>query len=129
MKPFSRSLHPSSVAGSQVTASTLPPLILIISMRKIKAEPPGILGGLPLSPYARSDGMYISHLSPSTISCMASVHPLITWLGANVAGAPRSYDESNLGPSVPHSDTHRETRRSGDPCPHQPSGLCTGVRS
>ena len=28
--------------------------------------------------YANSDGMVISHLSPSTISCIASVQPLIT---------------------------------------------------
>ena len=43
-------------------------------------------GGEPLAPYAKSLGMYISHLSPSTISCMASVQPLMTWLGAKEVG-------------------------------------------
>merc|ERR1719393_869743 len=82
-------------------AGTVAPLILMISMVKTSTEPPPILGGLPLSPYPSSDGMYISHLSPSTMSCIASVQPLITWFGANVVGEPRLYDESN---SV-HSDS------------------------
>ena len=33
------------------------PLILRISMVKIRQSPPPILGGRPRSPYARSDGM------------------------------------------------------------------------
>ena len=44
--------------------------------------------------------MVNSHLSPSRMSCMASVQPLITWLGANVVGWPREYDESNSLPSM-----------------------------
>ena len=72
----------------------------MISIVKTSTSPPPIFGGLPLSPYPSSDGIYISHLSPSTISCMASVQPLMTWLGANVVGLPRSYDESNTVPSV-----------------------------
>ena len=47
---------------------------------------------------AHLGGIYSSHLSPSTIICMASVHPRITWLGANLAGWPRSYELSNLSP-------------------------------
>ena len=43
--------------------------------------------------------MYISHLSPCTMSCIASVQPLITWFGANVVGWPRLYEESNSVPS------------------------------
>lgn len=39
-------------------------------------------------PYASSDGMKSSHLSPSFMSCMASVQPLMTWFGAKVAGRP-----------------------------------------
>ena len=42
--------------------------------------------GEPLPPYPSSAGTYSSHLSPSFISCIASVQPLITWLGANVVG-------------------------------------------
>eukprot|EP00964_Phaeocystis_antarctica_P064552 scaffold38839_cov64-Phaeocystis_antarctica.AAC.5 len=59
----------------------------------------GILGGLPLAPYASPNGMYISHLSPCTMSCIASVQPEITWLGANVLGVPRLYELSNSVPS------------------------------
>lgn len=40
------------------------------------------------------------HLSPSRMSCMASVQPRITWLGANVVGEPRAIDESNTVPSM-----------------------------
>merc|ERR1719198_1471826 len=79
-------------------AGVVPPLILMISIWNTSTSPPLILGGLPLSPYPSSDGMYISHLSPSTMSCIASVQPLITWFGANVVGEPRAYDESNSGP-------------------------------
>ena len=42
--------------------------------------------------------VYISHLSPSTMSCIASVHPLITWLGANDVGEPRAYELSKVSP-------------------------------
>ena len=44
--------------------------------------------------------MYSSSLSPSTISCIASVQPLMTWLGRNVLGAPRLYELSNSVPSM-----------------------------
>ena len=37
-------------------------------------------------------------MSPSTISCIASVHALITWLGAKEVGEPRAYDESKVSP-------------------------------
>ena len=60
-----------------------------IPTTKIRASPPLIFGGEPRSPYPKSEGIYISHLSPSTMSCIASVQPLITWLGANAVGAPR----------------------------------------
>ena len=33
---------------------------------------------------AHLGGIYSSHLSPSTIICIASVQPRITWLGANL---------------------------------------------
>ena len=48
---------------------------------------------------------YSSHLSPSTINCIASVHPAMTPLGAKFAGEPRSKDESNFFPlgSLDHS--------------------------
>mmetsp|Transcript_59871 Transcript_59871/g.133433 ORF Transcript_59871/g.133433 Transcript_59871/m.133433 type:complete len:240 (-) Transcript_59871:253-972(-) len=64
--------------GNTICLATLSPLILMISMMKISVAPPGILGGFPLGPYAISMGMYISHLSPTTMSCMASVQPLMT---------------------------------------------------
>ena len=38
----------------------------------------------------RVSSPYISHLSPSTMSCMASVQPAMTWFGAKVVGDPRS---------------------------------------
>ena len=38
-------------------------------------------------------------LSPTTMSCIASVQPLMTWFGAKVLGRPREYDESNSEPS------------------------------
>jgi hypothetical protein len=58
-------------------------------MMKMRHALAGILGGLPLAPYASCHGMVISHLSPTTISCIASVQPLMTWFGAKVDGAPR----------------------------------------
>ena len=42
--------------------------------------------------------MYSSHLSPSTISCIASVQPLMTCVGAKEFGEPRAYDESIVSP-------------------------------
>merc|ERR1719191_1732111 len=72
---------PGDLASS---LSFLPPLIFMSSIWKTRAALPGILPPAPRSPYASSDGMYISHLSPSTISCMASVQPLITCFGAKV---------------------------------------------
>merc|ERR1719163_2430569 len=94
----SLSLQPSLVSGSQRAAGFLPPWISRISIVNTSTSPPPILGGEPLSPYPSSEGMYISHLSPSTMSCMASVQPLMTWFGAKDVGEPRSYDESNLSP-------------------------------
>eukprot|EP00966_Prymnesium_polylepis_P037447 869368-Prymnesium_polylepis.1 len=38
---------------------------------------------------ASSEGMNSCHLSPCRISCIASVQPAMTWLGAKVAGWPR----------------------------------------
>lgn len=46
------------------------------------------------------DPSYIFHLSPSTMYCIASVQPLMTWFGANVVGLPRLYEESNSVPVV-----------------------------
>ena len=57
-----------------------------------------ICGPIDLSPYASSEGITNSHLSPSDINCMASVQPLITWFGANFVGSPRLYEESNSSP-------------------------------
>lgn len=37
-------------------------------------------------PYARSAGRYNSHFEPSDISCIASVQPRTTWLGAKEVG-------------------------------------------
>ena len=34
--------------------------------------------------------VHTCHLSPSHISCSASVQPLITWFGAKEVGEPRS---------------------------------------
>jgi len=86
-------------SGKVICLGVVSPLILQISMMKISVAAGGILGGRPLGPYASSIGMYISHLSPTTMSCIASVQPLITWFGANVVGAPREYEESNSLPS------------------------------
>ena len=69
------------------------------SSSNTSALPPGILGGEPRAPYASSDGIVSSHLSPSRMSCIASVHPLMTWFGANVAGRPRRTLESKTLPS------------------------------
>ena len=76
------------------------PLTLINSNVKINTSPPLMNWPRSLSPYPSSEGMYNSHLSPSFINCMASVHPLMTWLGANVLGLPRLMDESNSVPSM-----------------------------
>merc|ERR1719263_2305624 len=92
------SLQPFWVSMSHLLAGFVFPLIFTISIRKINTSPPLILPPCPPSPYPSSDGMYISHLSPSTMSCIASVQPLMTWFGAKVVGSPRLYDESNLGP-------------------------------
>merc|ERR1719321_866873 len=94
MYSFSLSEQPSKDVTSHRLAGFLPPLILRISMVKTSTSPPPIFGGDPRSPYPSSDGMYISHLSPSTINCIASVQPPITWLGAKVVGEPRLYPES-----------------------------------
>jgi len=59
-----------------------------------------ICGPIDLSPYASSEGITNSHLSPSDINCMASVQPLITWFGANFVGSPRLYEESNSSPCL-----------------------------
>ena len=37
-------------------------------------------------------------LSPSTMSCIASVQPPMTWFGANDVGSLRAYDESKVLP-------------------------------
>merc|ERR1712039_140220 len=78
----------------------LPPLIFSNLITKTRVAPPGICPPAPRSPYALSDGMYISHMSPSTICCIASVHPLITWFGANAVVEPRSNELSNCLPSI-----------------------------
>ena len=72
-----------------------------ISMVNTSASP-GLMDplGEPLPPYPSSAGTYSSHLSPSFISCIASVQPLITCRGANVDGFPRRYEESNSVPSM-----------------------------
>merc|ERR1719197_1442114 len=95
------SLQPFLVPISHLSAGFLLPLIFTISIRKTSTSPPLILPPWPPSPYPSSEGMYISHLSPSTINCMASVQPLITWFGAKVVVLPRLYDESNSA----HSDS------------------------
>ena len=59
-----------------------------------------ICGPIDLSPYASSEGITNSHLSPSDINCMASVQPLITWFGANFVGSLRLYEESNSSPCL-----------------------------
>eukprot|EP00982_Pelagococcus_subviridis_P004480 29196-Pelagococcus_subviridis.AAC.3 len=61
---------------------------------------PGLMNRpLPRPPYPSSAGRYIRHLSPSRIIRIASVHPLMTCIGAKVSGFPRLYDESNSVPS------------------------------
>mmetsp|Transcript_173 Transcript_173/g.593 ORF Transcript_173/g.593 Transcript_173/m.593 type:complete len:208 (-) Transcript_173:449-1072(-) len=91
---------PDSLAPRLFYFSTLSPKISSSSIVKTSVSPPKILAlGRPASPYARWEGMNSSHRSPSTMSCSASAQPLITSVGANIAGAPRSNDESNLLPS------------------------------
>mmetsp|Transcript_119739 Transcript_119739/g.334228 ORF Transcript_119739/g.334228 Transcript_119739/m.334228 type:complete len:278 (-) Transcript_119739:309-1142(-) len=65
-------------SGNSICLGTVSPFIFTISMMKTSVAFGGIFGGFPLGPYASSIGMYISHLSPSTMSCMASVQPLMT---------------------------------------------------
>ena len=50
--------------------------------------------------HASSEGMVSSHLSPGFIICKACVQPLMTWLGAKVAGLPRFTLESKTVPSI-----------------------------
>mmetsp|Transcript_6006 Transcript_6006/g.17573 ORF Transcript_6006/g.17573 Transcript_6006/m.17573 type:complete len:240 (-) Transcript_6006:217-936(-) len=91
--------------GVLITAITFstgptPPVLSERSSRsKISTSSAPILPPAPRDPYASSLGMYSSQRSPARISCSASVHPLMTWDGANVVGEPRLRDESNTVPS------------------------------
>ena len=50
--------------------------------------------------YRRNPTRWLISTQPSTMSCMASVQPLITWLGAKDVGEPRSYELSKTVPSM-----------------------------
>mmetsp|Transcript_20686 Transcript_20686/g.61053 ORF Transcript_20686/g.61053 Transcript_20686/m.61053 type:complete len:232 (-) Transcript_20686:187-882(-) len=95
--------------GVLITAITFstgptPPVLSERSSRsKISTSSAPILPPAPRDPYASSLGMYSSQRSPARISCSASVHPLMTWDGANVVvcgpQANVGRDESNTVPS------------------------------
>src|SRR5204863_1230471 len=52
-----------------------------------------------LSPYASAPGIQKRTLSPTTISCTPSVHPLITPFNGKLVGWPRCTELSNRRPS------------------------------
>src|SRR5205823_6783706 len=62
--------------------------------------PAGAPGRLGVSPYARLPGIQKRALSPATISCNPSVHPLMTPFSGNDVGCPRATELSNILPSV-----------------------------
>lgn len=53
-----------------------------------------------VSPYAIADGIQTRRFSPATMSCTASVQPLITSETPKVIGSPRATELSNMIPSL-----------------------------
>ena len=71
-------------------------------------ESGGIVGGEPVDPYARSDGITNFRFSPTQIPNIPWSQPAITWPTPNVNfnGVPRLYELSNSAPvecNVPYS--------------------------
>lgn len=65
-------------------------------MVKTSTELAGMLGPMLREPYAISGGHTISHFEPTFMSCMASVHPLITCWGLRAEGDQRDKNTGDL---------------------------------
>src|SRR5690606_11852608 len=74
-------------------------LISSSSTSKIKVDDGGI-GPWPPAPYAKSDGITISHFEPCGINCRASVQPAITPSSGKETGPPFLTELSNSVPSI-----------------------------
>ena len=72
------------------------------STSKISVAPPGMVGGLPLSPYATSEGQVSLAFSPTFIFCRPSVQHLMTPASGNVAGSPSGIELAMTSPSGVH---------------------------